>query len=42
MNNEQDILLLENLLQGLDIDFKFDSLIYEISDSQVTKTQEKL
>jgi hypothetical protein len=41
MNNEQDILLLENLLQGLGIDFKFDSLIYEVSDSQVTKNTRK-
>jgi hypothetical protein len=40
-NNEQDILLLENLLQGLGIDFKFDSLIYEVSDSQVTKNTRK-
>ena len=41
MNNEQDILLLEDLLQGLGIDFKFDSLIYEVSDSQVTKNTRK-
>lgn len=37
MNNEQDILLLESLLHELDIDFRFDSLIFEVSDSQVKK-----
>ena len=42
MNNEQDILLLENLIQGIGIDFKFDSLIYEVSDSQVTKNTRKV
>ena len=37
MNNEQDILLLESLLHELDIDFRFDSLIFEVSDSEVKK-----
>jgi hypothetical protein len=37
MQNNQDILLLESLIQGLGIDFKFDQLIFEAVDSSVKK-----
>jgi len=41
MNNEQDILLLESLIQEMGIDFRFDSLIFEASDSQVRKNSKQ-
>jgi hypothetical protein len=41
MNNEQDILLMESLIQEIGIDFRFDSLIFEVSDSQVKKNSKQ-
>ena len=41
MNNEQDILLLENLLQGMGIDFRFDNILYETTDRQVSQNTKK-
>jgi hypothetical protein len=41
MNNEQDILLLENLLQGMGIDFRFDNILYETTDRQVAQNTKK-
>ena len=37
INDEQDISLIENLLSNLGVDFKFDSLIFEITDRQISK-----
>jgi len=42
MQNNQDILLLESLIQGLGVDFRFDQLIFEVSDSQVKNNTEKV
>jgi len=42
MNNEQDILLMESLIQEIGIDFRFDSLIFEVSDSQVKKNSKQV
>lgn len=41
MNNEQDILLLENLLQDMGIDFRFDNILYETTDRQVAQNTKK-
>ena len=41
MNNAQDILLLESLIQGLGVDFRFDQLIFEAVDSSVKNNTEK-
>ena len=37
MNNDQDVFLIESLIQGLGVDFKFDQLIFEAVDSSVKK-----
>jgi hypothetical protein len=37
INDEQDISLIENLLSNLGVDFKFDSLIFEVTDRQISK-----
>jgi hypothetical protein len=37
INNEQDISLIENLLSNLGIDFKFDNIIFEVTDRQISK-----
>jgi len=37
MKNDQDVFLLESLIQGLGIDFKFDQLLFEAVDSSVKK-----
>lgn len=37
MNNDQDVFLIESLIQGLGIDFRFDQLIFEAVDSSVKK-----
>jgi len=37
MNNAQDVFLIESLIQGLGVDFKFDQLIFEAVDSSVKK-----
>jgi hypothetical protein len=37
MNDAQDVFLLESLIQGLGIDFRFDQLIFEAVDSSVKK-----
>jgi hypothetical protein len=41
MNNDQDVFLIESLIQGLGVDFRFDQLIFEVSDSQVKNNTEK-
>jgi hypothetical protein len=41
MKNDQDVLLIESLIQGLGIDFQFDQLIFEISDSEVKNNTEQ-
>ena len=41
MNNTQDVFLLESLIQGLGVDFKFDQLIFEVSDSEVKNNTEQ-
>ena len=41
MNNTQDVFLIESLIQGLGIDFRFDQLIYEAVDSSVKNNTEK-
>ena len=41
MKNNQDILLIESLIQGLGIDFQFDQLIFEVSDSEVKNNTEQ-
>jgi len=37
MKNDQDVFLIESLIQGLGVDFKFDQLIFEAVDSSVKK-----
>jgi hypothetical protein len=37
INDEQDISLIENLLSNLGVDFKFDNLIFEVTDRQISK-----
>ena len=37
MNNAQDVFLIESLIQGLGVDFRFDQLIFEAVDSSVKK-----
>jgi len=37
MNNDQDVFLIESLIHGLGVDFKFDQLIFEAVDSSVKK-----
>ena len=39
MNNTQDVFLIESLIQGLDVDFRFDQLIFEAVDSSVKNNQ---
>ena len=39
MNNDQDVFLIESLIQGLGIDFRFDQLIFEAVDSSVKNNQ---
>ena len=41
MKNDQDVLLIESLIQGLGIDFQFDQLIFEVSDSEVKNNTEQ-
>jgi hypothetical protein len=41
MKNDQDVFLLESLIQGLGVDFRFDQLIFEVSDSQVKNNTEQ-
>jgi hypothetical protein len=41
MNNDQDVFLIESLIQGLGIDFRFDQLIFEAVDSSVKNNTEK-
>jgi len=41
MNNDQDVFLLESLIQGLGVDFKFDQLLFEVEDSSVKKNTEQ-
>jgi hypothetical protein len=37
INDEQDISLIENLLSNLGVDFKFNNLIFEVTDRQILK-----
>tara|TARA_R110000822_G_scaffold309634_1_gene439689 strand:+ start:511 stop:1725 length:1215 start_codon:yes stop_codon:yes gene_type:complete len=37
MKNEKDILLLESLIQGLGVDFRFDQLLFEATDSEIKR-----
>jgi hypothetical protein len=37
INDEQDISLIENLLSNLGVDFKFNNLIFEVTDRQISK-----
>ena len=41
MKNDQDVLLIESIIQGLGIDFQFDQLIFEVSDSEVKNNTEQ-
>ena len=41
MNNTQDVFLIESLIQELDVDFRFDQLIFEAVDSSVKNNTEK-
>lgn len=41
MNNAQDVFLIESLIQGLGVDFRFDQLIFEVTDSEVKNNTEK-
>jgi hypothetical protein len=41
MKNDQDVFLIESLIQGLGIDFQFDQLIFEVSDSEVKNNTEQ-
>jgi hypothetical protein len=41
MKNDQDVFLIESLIQGLGVDFKFDQLIFEAEDSSVKNNTEK-
>jgi len=41
INNDQDVFLIESLIQGLGVDFRFDQLIFEVSDSQVKNNTEQ-
>jgi hypothetical protein len=41
MNNTQDVFLIESLIQGLGVDFRFDQLIFEATDSEIKNNTEK-
>lgn len=41
MKNDQDVFLIESLIQGLGIDFRFDQLIFEAEDSSIKNNTEK-
>jgi hypothetical protein len=41
MKNGQDVFLIESLIQDLGVDFRFDQLIFEVSDSQVKNNTEQ-
>jgi len=41
MNNAQDVFLIESLIQGLGVDFRFDQLIFEATDSEIKNNSEK-
>jgi hypothetical protein len=41
MNNAQDVFLIESLIQGLGVDFRFDQLIFEVTDSEVKNNTEQ-
>jgi hypothetical protein len=41
MNNAQDVFLIESLIQGLGVDFRFDQLIFEATDSEIKNNTEK-
>jgi hypothetical protein len=41
MKSDQDVFLLESLIQGLGVDFQFDQLIFEVSDSEVKNNTEQ-
>jgi hypothetical protein len=41
MKNDQDVFLIESLIQGLGVDFRFDQLIFEAEDSSVKNNTEK-
>jgi hypothetical protein len=41
MKNDQDVFLIESLIQGLGINFRFDQLIFEAEDSSIKNNTEK-
>ena len=41
MKNDQDVCLIESLIQGLGVDFRFDQLIFEAEDSSIKNNTEK-
>lgn len=41
MKNDQDVFLIESLIQGLGVDFRFDQLIFEAEDSSIKNNTEK-
>jgi len=41
MKNDQDVFLIESLIQGLGVDFRFDQLIFESEDSSIKNNTEK-
>jgi hypothetical protein len=41
MKNDQDVFLIESLIQGLGVDFRFDQLIFEAEDSSIKNNTEQ-